>query len=345
MTGTARGTLDAALPRRVLITGGAGFVGSHVADALIEQGCSVVAVDDLSTGSLDNLEQLSGNPGFTLEVGSAADSEMLATLLSECDACVHLAAVVGVKLVLRQPARALEINARCTEAVLEAAARHSVPVLVASSSEVYGQRSTIPLCEDMDLEISLRGGHSAYAVSKLYSERLALSWERQAGLPVIIARLFNTAGPRQIPDHGMVVPSLARQALRNQPLTVFGDGAQTRSFAHVRDIAESLIRLLATPAAHGQIYNVGAQQELTILDLARRVKRRANSDSEIVRVPYQEAYGTRFEDIRRRAPDVTKLERLLGSVPTIGIDQIIDDVLAYWTGPPAERVAAEVSTL
>lgn len=334
---------DATMPRRVLITGGAGFVGSHVADALLARGCAVVAIDDLSTGSAANLEHLSGNPGFSLEIGSATDSDALSTLLSDCDACLHLAAVVGVQLVLRQPARALEINARCTETVLQAAALHGVPVLVASSSEVYGPRATIPLRESEDVEIVSRSSHSAYAVSKLYGERLALSWERQAGLPIIIARLFNTAGPRQIPDHGMVIPRLALQALQNQPLTVFGDGAQTRSFAHVRDVADALVGLLASPAARGEIFNVGAPQEISILELARRVKQLANSDSEVIHVPYQEAYGTSFEDIRRRLPDVTKLEALLGASPTIGIDRIIGDVLDYWAGHPSARQYPELS--
>ena len=188
----------------------------------------------------------------------------------------------------------------------------------------------MPVSEAEDLDIAAHGSHSAYAVSKLYSERLALSWERQTGLPVIIARLFNIAGPRQIPDHGMVMPRLVRQALDHRPLTVFGDGSQTRSFAHVSDVAASLVRLLAAPRARGQIYNVGARQELSILELARRVKQRAHSDSEIVYVPYRQAYGAGFEDLRRRAPDITKLQELLGSGPVIGVDTIIDDVVAYW---------------
>lgn len=325
------------LPRRVIITGGAGFIGSHLADALIERGNSVVVIDDLSTGSVDNLHSVRDHPRFALHVGSATDGALLEELFAHADACVHLAAVVGVKLVLRQPAHALDVNARTAEAVFEVAARHRVPVLVASTSEVYGSNLAVPFHEDAALEVAARSStHSSYAVSKLYCERLALDWQRQAGLPVLIVRLFNTSGPRQIADHGMVLPTFAQQALAGRPLTVFGDGGQTRCFAHVRDTTEALLRLLGLPAAVGEIFNVGSDHEVSILQLAECVKQRAGSDSTIIRVPYREAYGEGFEDMLRRVPGLTKVQALTGIRPTAGLDEIIDDVLAYWAGRPVD---------
>lgn len=328
------------LPRRVLITGGAGFIGSHLAEALVEAGCTVTALDDLSTGSQSNLRGLLDDPCFTLRVGSAADAQLLGELFSQVDACVHLAAVVGVKLVAQDPTRALEVNVRCAHAVLAAAARSAAPVVLGSSSEVYGPHASVPHAEDRDLGVAARGGaYSAYAVSKLYGERLALTWSRHGDVPVTVARLFNTSGPRQVADHGMVLPTLVRQALTGRPLTVFGDGTQTRCFAHVRDTAAILVQLLAHPTAAGEIYNVGSDDELPILELARRVRRRAASASEIVLVPYEQTYrGDAAEDVSRRVPSLGKLGRLIGCRARVGVDAIIDDVLDYQA-----RLLSEIS--
>jgi UDP-glucose 4-epimerase len=313
---------------RVLVTGGAGFIGSHLAERLLEIGHTVVALDNLSTGRLENIEHLIGHPGFDYQHGSVIDPTLVAKLIDQCDATVHLAAAVGVRLIVERPVHTIETNVRGTEVVLGAAARARRPVLVASTSEVYGKSVRAPFAEDDDLVLGATM-HSrwAYACSKALDEWLALAYAREQSLPVIVVRLFNTVGPRQTARYGMVLPTFAAQAVRGEPLTVFGSGEQTRCFAHVKDVVEAIRRLADTPAAVGQVFNVGSDREVTINRLAEMVREAAGSGSPIVHVPYAEAYVQGFEDMPRRLPSLTKLERTIGFRPTTSLEQIIADVV------------------
>ncbi len=280
---------------KVFITGGAGFIGSHLAQRLIEQGNGVLVLDDLSTGSMSNIEHLVGRRGFEYRIGSATDVPLVAELVDRCDVTVHLAAAVGVRLIVERPVHTIETNVRATEVVLGAAAKKQRPVLVASTSEVYGKGAKIPFSEGDDLTLGPTT-HSrwAYACSKALDEWLALAYFREKQVPVIVARFFNTVGPRQTGRYGMVLPNFASQAVRGEPITVYGDGRQSRCFGHVNDAVEAVVRLLGTPAAIGEVFNIGADEEVTILELAERVRAAANSDSEIVFVPYSEAYAEGF---------------------------------------------------
>jgi UDP-glucose 4-epimerase len=314
---------------KAFITGGAGFIGSHLAHRLIARGDQVIVLDDLSTGSMDNIADLVGRPGFEHRIGDATHQALVTELADRCDVTVHLAAAVGVRLIVEKPVHTIETNVRATECVLAAAAKKQKPVLVASTSEVYGKGSKVPFEETDDLTLGPTS-HSrwAYACSKALDEWLALAYWREKGVPVTVARLFNTVGPRQTGRYGMVLPNFAAQALRGEPLTVYGSGEQSRCFGHVNDAIESIVRLIATPAAVGQVFNIGNDEEVTILDLAKRVRAAANSDSEIRFVPYSEAYAEGFEDMMRRVPDVRKLERTIGFRPRTPLDTIITDVLA-----------------
>jgi UDP-glucose 4-epimerase len=313
---------------RFLLTGGAGFIGSHLAERLLETGHTVVALDNLSTGRLENIEHLLGHPGFDYQRGSVIDPTLVAKLVDQCDATVHLAAAVGVRLIMERPVHTIETNVRGTEVVLGAVARARQPVMVVSTSEVYGKSARAPFAEHDDLVLGATI-HSrwAYACSKALDEWLALAYAREQGLPVIVARLFNTVGPRQTARYGMVLPTFAAQAVRGEPLTVFGSGEQTRCFAHVKDVVEAIRRLTDTPAALGQVFNVGSDREVTINRLAEMVRAAAGSGSPIVHVPYAEAYGQGFEDMLRRVPNLAKLERTIGFRPTTGLEQIIADVV------------------
>jgi UDP-glucose 4-epimerase len=313
---------------RVLITGGAGFIGSHLAERLLRDGESVVVLDDLSTGSLGNIEPLIERPGFEHHVGSVMEESVVRRLVSRSDFVVHLAAAVGVRLIVERPVHTIETNVHGTEVLLDVAAAERRPVLIASTSEVYGKANKVPFSEDDDLVLgATRHSRWAYACSKALDEWLALAYARERGLSVIIARLFNTVGPRQTGRYGMVLPTFATQALRGEAITVFGTGEQTRCFAHVGDVVEAIVRLISTPAACGDVFNVGTDREVCMNDLAHLVRDAASSSSDIVHVPYARAYAEGFEDMARRVPDLGKLERAIGYKPTTTLETIIADVL------------------
>ncbi|MEW6074370.1 MAG: SDR family NAD(P)-dependent oxidoreductase [Planctomycetota bacterium] len=321
-----------------LVTGGAGFIGSHTCERLVAAGERVTALDDLSTGSAANVAELEGSGRFRLVEGAVTDAALVEELVAEADAVVHLAAVVGVRLVLEEPLRTLETNVLGTSVVLRAAARRRIAVLVASSSEVYGPAAIPPLAEDDP--VHLGPAHETrwtYARSKATAEALAFAHVRVHGLPVVVVRLFNTVGPRQSGRYGMVLPRFAAQALAGAPITVYGDGRQTRSFLHVRDAVEACRRLLATPAAHGRVVNVGSEEEVAIGDLAAMVRAAAGSRSPIVHLPHREAYGVDFVDFPRRRPATARLAALTGFRATVPLAAIVREAVA--------RRAAEVPAL
>lgn len=313
----------------VFITGGCGFIGSHLAERLLDRGDAVTVLDDLSTGSMDNVAHLVGRPGFHHRIGSALDRPLVSELLDRADVTVHLAAAVGVRLIVERPVHTIETNVGATEAVLAAAAKKQKLVVVASTSEVYGKSTQVPFREDQDLQLGPTS-HSrwAYACSKALDEWLSLAYAAEKNVPVIVVRFFNTVGPRQTGRYGMVLPNFARQALRGDPITVYGSGDQSRCFGHVRDAVEGLLRLVDTPAAINQVFNIGSTEETTIRNLAERVREAAGSASPIVTVPYSEAYAAGFEDMLRRVPDVSKLERATGFRPRTPLSQIVADVVA-----------------
>jgi nucleoside-diphosphate-sugar epimerase len=313
---------------KVLITGGAGFIGSHLAQHLLDRGDQVLILDDLSTGSMNNVGHLIARPGFEYRIGSALDVPLVTELVDRCDVTVHLAAAVGVRLIVERPVHTIETNVRATEVVLGAAAKKQKLVVVASTSEVYGKATRIPFAEDHDLQLGPTT-HSrwAYACSKALDEWLALAYWHEKGVPVIITRFFNTVGPRQTGRYGMVLPNFAAQALKGEPITVYGNGEQSRCFGHVQDAVEAISRLLDAPGAVGEVFNIGSTEEVSILRLAELVRDAAESTSQIVMVPYSEAYAAGFEDMMRRVPDVRKLERTIAFKPTTPLSRIIGDVV------------------
>jgi len=312
---------------RYLVTGGAGFIGSHLAEALLAAGGEVCVVDDLSTGRAANIKPLKANPRFHYVVDSVMNSPLVAELVDEADVVFHLAAAVGVFLVVESPVRTIETNVRGTETVLHHAAKKKRKVLLASTSEVYGSTMSARFREDDDLVLGPpTQGRWAYACSKALDEFLALAYHRERGLPVVIARLFNTVGPRQTGRYGMVVPRFVGQALAGGPITVYGDGTQTRAFCHVSDTVRALAGLAADDRAVGEIFNVGNDAEITINELAERVRQIVNPDAPIVHVPYDEAYGPGFRDMLRRVPDITKLRQFLAFEPSVPIERIIESV-------------------
>ena len=313
---------------KYLVTGGAGFIGSHLAHALLARGDQVLVLDDLTTGSMSNIEPLIGRPGFDYRIGSALDTPLVVELVDRCDATVHLAAAVGVKLIVERPVHTIVTNVEATQVVLDAAARKQKHVLIASTSEVYGKSVKIPFHEDDDLCLGATvRSRWAYACSKALDEWLALAYQREKGVPVTVIRFFNVVGPRQTGRYGMVLPNFARQALRGEPITVYGNGEQSRCFGHVGDAVEAVIRLATCREAIGQVVNVGSDEEVTIKELAERVRMQAGSSSEIRYVPYEEAYAEGFEDMMRRVPDVRRLERLTGFRPRTPLSRTIEDVL------------------
>jgi UDP-glucose 4-epimerase len=319
--------------QRVLITGGAGFIGSHLAETLVTEGKEVFVLDDLSTGSLANLTGLRDRPNFHFHQASVRDNGVLRDVLAQVDFVYHLAAAVGVELVVNSPVYTIEDNVRGTEDVLAAAAARGVGVLLTSTSEVYGKSDRPQFAEDDDLLIGPPTfGRWSYACSKLLDEFLALAYWREKQLPVVIVRLFNTVGPRQTGRYGMVVPRLIRQAVCGEPLTVYGDGRQSRCFCHVADVVRALRALPEQPAAAGEVFNIGSTEEVTILDLAHRVQQAAGRRAPVRLVPYDEAYAKGFEDLRRRVPSIAKIHRLLGWQPTWSLDEILRGMVAAERG-------------
>ena len=314
---------------RVLITGGAGFVGSHLAEALLDRRDEVYVLDDLSTGSIDNIAHLKSNPRFHYTIDTVTNEPLLAELIDRCDTVVHLAAAVGVKLIVESPVRTIETNVHGTEVVLKVANKKKKLVLIASTSEVYGKSAKVPFAEDDDLVLGPTSKHRwAYACSKMIDEFLALAYWKERKLPVIIVRLFNTVGPRQTGQYGMVVPNFVRQALAHQPITVFGDGTQSRSFTYVGDVVRAVVALINEPRAVGQVFNIGNGKEISIRDLALRIKEMTGSRSDIVTIPYDQAYEAGFEDMPRRVPDISKIRALIGYEPTVELDEILSRVVA-----------------
>jgi UDP-glucose 4-epimerase len=313
-----------------LITGGAGFIGSHLAERLLASGHRVTVVDDLSTGRFENIAPLEGNPHFRYAIEDIRNIHVLDRLISECDVIYHLAAAVGVQKIISEPINTIEINIGGTEVVLQTARRYRKKVLIASTSEVYGKGVSFPFKEDDDrlLGPTTRSRWS-YAASKEIDEFLALAYHKEVGLPVIIVRLFNTVGPRQTGQYGMVLPRFVRSAVRGEPITVYGDGAQQRCFCNVRDVTEALERLIEAPGAVGEVFNIGSNEEVSIFQLAERVRARAGSVSDIQFIPYEQAYETGFEDFRRRVPDLSKIQRMIEWEPATALDQTIDEMIAY----------------
>jgi UDP-glucose 4-epimerase len=316
---------------RALITGGAGFVGSHLAEALLDDGHEVFALDNLSTGSIDNIEHLKANPRFHYTIDSVTNEPVLAELLDRCDVVFHLAAAVGVRKIVEEPVATIETNVHGTEVVLKHANKKKKLVVIASTSEVYGKSLEIPFREDADLVLGATAKHRwAYACSKAIDEFLALAYWKEKKLPVIIIRLFNTVGPRQTGQYGMVIPNFVRQALANQPITVFGDGTQSRSFTYVGDVVKGLLALVRHPKAVGEVFNIGNGQEISMRALADKIKEMAGSSSDVVLIPYDQAYEAGFEDMPRRVPDLTKIKALVGYEPRVQLDEILTRVIDHF---------------
>jgi UDP-glucose 4-epimerase len=315
---------------KVLITGGAGFIGSHLAEHLLLQGHRVFIIDDLSTGDIENIIPLKSNRRFHYQIETIMNVPATAELVDRCDIIFHLAAAVGVRLIVESPVRTIETNIRGTEIILNLAEKKKKEVILTSTSEVYGKANKVPFSEADDLVLGPTcKGRWSYACSKAIDEFLALAYWREKKLPVIIARLFNTVGPRQTGQYGMVLPNFVKRALANEPLPVFGDGRQSRCFTHVEDVVAALYRLAITPEAVGEVFNIGSAEETEILSLARQVIDVTDSRSQIVFVPYDEAYGEGFEDMSRRLPDLSKIRRLIGYEPTRNLREIIMDVAEY----------------
>jgi UDP-glucose 4-epimerase len=313
---------------RILITGGAGFIGSHLAEALLDGGHTVYALDDLSTGSIDNITHLKGHPNFHYTIDTVFNDPLVAEMVDRADVIFHLAAAVGVKLIVERPVHTIETNVHGTEVILRHAAKKKKLVFIASTSEVYGKSAKVPFNEETDLVMGATTRHRwAYACSKALDEFLALAYSKETRQPVIVMRFFNTVGPRQTGQYGMVVPTFVRQALNNEPITVFGDGTQQRSFTYVGDVVGALLKLMVTPEAIGEVFNVGNTEEVTIRGLAERIKERTGSTSEIVTIPYDQAYEAGFEDMPRRVPDLGKINKLIGYTPKVKLDEIIDRVV------------------
>jgi UDP-glucose 4-epimerase len=313
---------------RILITGGAGFIGSHLAEALLADGHEVFALDDLSTGSIDNIAHLKNRPGFHYTIDTVFNDSLVAEMVDRADVVFHMAAAVGVKLIVEKPVHTIETNVHGTEVILRHAAKKKKLVFIASTSEVYGKSVHVPFREDADLVMGATTRHRwAYACSKALDEFLALAYWKEKKQPVIVMRFFNTVGPRQTGQYGMVVPTFVRQALQGEPITVFGDGTQQRSFTYVGDVVDALLKLMVKPSAIGEVYNVGNTEEVTIRDLAERIKAKTGSRSEIVTIPYDQAYEAGFEDMPRRVPDLSKIYKAIGYAPKVQLDEIIDRVV------------------
>jgi UDP-glucose 4-epimerase len=314
---------------KVFITGGAGFIGSHLAERLLHGGHEVLVLDNLSTGAMENIEPLVDRAGFDYRIGTVMDGPLVSELVDRCDVTVHLAAAVGVRLIIEQPVHTIETNVHGTEMVLKAVATKQKPIVLASTSEVYGKSDKIPFAEGDDLVMgATTHARWAYACSKALDEWLGLAYHRDKGVPVTVVRLFNTVGPRQTGRYGMVLPTFAAQAAAGEPITVYGTGEQSRCFCHVQDVVRAIEAFATGPSMAGEVFNVGSDREVSMNQLAEMVRAEAGSDSEIVHIPYAEAYAEGFEDMQRRVPDVSKLERALGFRPETPLEQIVADVVA-----------------
>jgi UDP-glucose 4-epimerase len=315
---------------KAFITGGAGFVGSHLADRLLQQGHEVSVLDNLATGSIDNIAHLKSTPGFSYVIDTVTNEPLLAEMIDRSDVVFHLAAAVGVKLIVEQPVHTIETNVHGTEVVLKHANKKKKLVFIASTSEVYGKSADVPFREGQDLVLGATDKHRwAYACSKLIDEFLALAYWKERKLPVVIVRLFNTVGPRQTGQYGMVLPTFVRQALSGNPITVFGDGTQSRSFTYVGDVVDALMRLAEEPRAIGQVFNIGNIGEVSMMELAEKVKTMTRSSSPIQIIPYDQAYEAGFEDMPRRVPDISKIREMIGYEPKLDLDQIIHTVIEH----------------
>ena len=315
---------------RYLITGGAGFIGSHLAEGLLGRGDHVTVIDDLSTGSIRNIQHLKGDPRFSYVIGSVENAPLTAELVDAADQVFHLAAAVGVKLVVESPVRTIETNVKTTEIVLAAACKKRKKVFVASTSEVYGKSTDVPFREDGDLVLGpTERGRWSYACSKAIDEFLAIAYWRERHCPTLIGRCFNTVGPRQTGHYGMVVPRFVKQALSNEALTVYGDGQQSRCFTHVSDAVRAMIALMDADHTVGEVYNIGSEQEIRIADLAERIRVLTDSESEIGFTPYEQVYGENFEDMPRRVPSLEKIRKAIGFEPKVGLDETLQSVIDY----------------
>ena len=320
---------------RYLITGGAGFIGSHLSEELLRRDHEVYVLDDLSTGSIANINHLKSHKRFHYTIDSVNNTHLTAELVDSCDVVYHLAAAVGVKLIVESPVRTIETNVRGTEIILNLANKKKKPVFIASTSEVYGKSTQFPFREDGNLVMGATvKGRWAYACSKAIDEFLAIAYWKEKKLPTVVGRLFNTVGPRQTGQYGMVVPTFVRQALSGKPITVYGDGSQSRCFTHVHDIVRALAGLMEKEQAFGEVYNLGNNEEISIRDLAKNVREMTDSKSEIVTIPYDEAYEAGFEDMERRVPSIDKINALLGWKPSLNLRKILEDVIQYITSNP-----------
>src|SRR5499433_1209108 len=331
---------------KVLITGGAGFIGSHLAEAHLKRGDEVFIIDDLSTGSMENIGRIKGVSKFHYYLDSVTNHHLMAELVDMCDAVYHLAAAVGVRLIVESPVKTIETNIRGTEVVLHHAAKKRKRVLITSTSEVYGKRDRVPFSEDDDLVMGPSSkGRWSYACSKAIDEFMAVAYWKEKKVPTVIARLFNTVGPRQTGRYGMVIPNFVRQALTGQDITVYGDGSQSRCFTHVSDAVGALMGLIEHPSAVGQVYNVGSSREMTILEIAERIKSLTGSESKIVFLPYEQAYEEGFEDMLRRVPDISKIHKLIDYQPTFDLDEILESVIDYQRSKLETRFGTQAPAL
>jgi UDP-glucose 4-epimerase len=315
---------------KVFITGGAGFIGSHLSERYLERGDEVYVLDDLSTGSIENIQHIKEHPNYKLYIASVTNYQRVAEMIDLCDVVYHLAAAVGVRLIVESPVKTIETNIRGTEIVLELAAKKRKRVLVASTSEVYGKREHIPFREDDDLVMGATNkGRWSYACSKAIDEFMAIAYWKEKRVPTVVVRLFNTVGPRQTGRYGMVIPNFVTQALQDKEITVYGDGSQSRCFTHVSDVVGALMKIVEHPEAVGEVYNIGSTHEVTILQLAEKIKELTGSKSAISFVPYEKAYEEGFEDMMRRVPDISKVNRLVGYEPKISLDETLKSVIDY----------------
>ena len=316
--------------QKALITGGAGFIGSHLAEALLEDGCAVVVIDDLSTGSVENISHLKSHTRFSYVLDTVMNRPLMLELVDGVDVVFHLAAAVGVRLIVEEPVRTIQTNIKSTELILELCANKRKPILLTSTSEVYGKLDKPKFTEADNLVLgSTSQARWCYAASKIIDEFLAKAYYKERGLPTVVARLFNTIGPRQTGQYGMVVPRFVSQALTDTPISVYGDGTQRRSFTWVGDVVQALIALIQQPKAYGEVFNIGHWEETTIYDLAVKIKMMTESASEIIFLPYEQAYESGFEDMSRRRPELNKIRQLIGYQPTLNLTQMLEQIISY----------------